>query len=477
MKKLLVVFAAMLLFAVLACSSGGDSAGPTPPPISTATLTGTVSGTTIVAYNATTGVQVASTTATGSPRNFTLNLPLGVSYKFYFIENKGENQRVYPLYQGTTNVFTISSSSAVTIDLGYVNTTSGKAVPTNNPLSVSGVTSGGENTTTPADLTSSSFSIADLVGTWNIQGITSGDSPQWLGWAHGVSSIDSSGNATWLSITRSNGDSTLPAAATLSISSSGIVSSTYSPSFHGVMSQDKDTIIATMNDGGGGYGLITYQKSVGVFTSADLVGTWNIHMITSGDSPQWLGWVHSVSSIDSSGNATTSSITRSDGNSTLPGTQTISISSSGIVSCAGAPSFHGVMSQDKNTIIVTMNDGGGYNLIIYQKSAGSYTTTDLQGTWNFHLLTSGDSPDWLGWAHGVSSIDSSGNATWLSITRSNGDSTLPAAGTLSISSGGIVSVTGVPSPVFDGFMSQDKNTIIATTNDGGGGYNLIVFQK
>jgi hypothetical protein len=233
-----------------------------------------------------------------------------------------------------------------------------------------------------------------------------------------------------------------------------------------------------MNDGGGGYNLITYQRSAGSFTSADLTGTWNIHMLTSGDSPQWLGWVHGVESTDSSGKATWSSITRSDGNSTLPGTYTLSISSSGIVSIVGYTSFHGVMSQDKSTIIATMNDGGGgYNLITYQRSTGSFTSADLVGTWNFHLLTTGDSPQWLGWAYGVSSIDGSGNITMSSITRSDGNSTLPAGGTLSISSGGIVSVTGVPSPVFDGFMSQDKNTIIVTTNDGGGGYNLIFFTR
>jgi hypothetical protein len=191
-----------------------------------------------------------------------------------------------------------------------------------------------------------------------------------------------------------------------------------------------------------------------------------------------LGWAHGVSSIDSSGNATWSSITRSDGNSTLPTAQTLSISSSGIVSSTYSSSFHGVMSQDKNMIIGTMNDGGGgYALMVYQKSTISYTIADLQGTWNFHLLTSGDSPQWLGWVYGISNIDGSGNLTWLSFTRSDGNSTLPAGGTLSISSGGIVSVTGVPSPVFDGFMSQDKNTIMVTTNDYGGGYNLVVFQK
>ena len=41
-----------------------------------------------------------------------------------------------PFIRGTTNVFNIAS--AVTIDLGFVDTSTGKAVPTNNPLNISG---------------------------------------------------------------------------------------------------------------------------------------------------------------------------------------------------------------------------------------------------------------------------------------------------------------------------------------------------
>ena len=42
-------------------------------------------------------------------------------------------------------------ASAVTIDLGFVDTSTGKAVPTNNPLNISGVTSGGEKYNFPTE--------------------------------------------------------------------------------------------------------------------------------------------------------------------------------------------------------------------------------------------------------------------------------------------------------------------------------------
>jgi hypothetical protein len=61
------------------------------------------------------------------------------------------------------------------------------------------------------------------------------------------------------------------------------------------------------------------------------------------------------------------------------------------------------------------------------------------------------------------------------MTRSNGDSSLPSPGTFSISSGGTVSLAGIAS--FHATMSQDKNLFVGTMDDGGGGYNLFIFQK
>ena len=363
--KVLTLTALIAVF-LTACGGGGGDGSDYSGVGESATITGAVTGTEVVAFDENDN-EIDSDIATGSPKTFTLTVPIGGGYRFYLIENEGTaNQRVYPLYQGTANVFNISST--VTIDLGFVDTSTGVAVPTNNPLDVSGVSSGGENTSIPSSLSGSVFTTSDLQGTWNIHLLTSGDDPQWIGWAYGTTNIDSSGNVTWASITRSDGNSSLPSSDTLSITSSGIVSGAGSASFQGVMSQDKSMIVATLDDGGGGYDLIIYQKSGGSFTTSDLQGTWNIHLLTSGDDPQWIGWAYGTTNIDSSGNVTWASITRSDGNSSLPSSDTLSITSSGIVSGAGSASFQGVMSQDKSMIVATLDDGGGgYDLIIYQK--------------------------------------------------------------------------------------------------------------
>lgn len=165
MKKRLSVIGIMFLSVLLTVyliGCGGGSGGGNASGSNNATITGTVSGTIVIAFDQN-NTEVARNTASGNPKTFTLSVPVGGTYKFYLIENEGTtNERGYALYQGSTNLFNISS--AVTINLGYVDTSSVVAIPANNPLSVAGVTSGGEDTTISPSLCSEfaiCFAIAD----------------------------------------------------------------------------------------------------------------------------------------------------------------------------------------------------------------------------------------------------------------------------------------------------------------------------
>ena len=325
--------------------------------------------------------------------------------------------------------------------------------------------------------------ISDLEGTWDFHALTSGDStkepPDWIGWMYGTQNINSTGDVTVPSITRSDGDSTLPADTTMAISPSGVVTIP-GTDFHGVLNSYEDMIVNTMTDGGGGYNLeISLKQGISTYSQSDLEGIWSFHTLTTGESSDWLGWLYGTQSIDSTGNATVTSITRSDGDSSIPGGTTMSISSSGVVTLSGTD-FHGIMNSQKDMFVSTMDDGGGgYNLGIYLKQdISTFSQSDLEGIWDFHMLTSGDisgePPDWIGWMYGTQSITDTGDATFTSFERSDGVSALPPDTTMAISSSGIVTMAGTD---FYGMMNSRGDMFVGVMTDGGGGYNLGVYVK
>jgi hypothetical protein len=134
------------------------------------------------------------------------------------------------------------------------------------------------------------------------------------------------------------------------------------------------------------------------------------------------------------------------------------------------------MNAGKDMIAGVMTDGGGgYSLQIFSKRSGiSYKISDLSGTWDFHTLVSGDSPQWTGWAYGSWHIGTDGAASCTSITRSDSNSALPSDSQLSVSSTGAVTITGTD---FHGVMNAGKDMIAGVMTDGGGGYNLLMFTK
>lgn len=462
-------------------SSPGSSAAPTP----TATMTGTVSGTTVIAYNLS-NVEIARNTASGIPKTFTLSLPTGVSYKLYFVENEGTlSETVFPLYSGSTNVFTIGSQG--TIDMGFVDTSSGFAVPTNDPLSFPGVASAGEDTTIPAGISGSAISQSDWADTeWYVHGLTAGQTFM-PGWYRGSISVDNSGVFSFQSIVDSAG--LAPTSRTLSVLNIVMPSGILTPTMNlgrFMMTRDKQTLIGidtfypAINTSVRGYNLMIAQRKGGTFATSDLAGTWQTKMLSSGANTQWIGWMHGSLSIDSSGLATYGALTFSDGSSHPIGNHSFVISSDGVVTtnpsaCLGE--YNGVMSQNKNLIIATKNmPGEQCDLWIYMKTANSYSAADLEGSWKIFGLVVGINADWQGWLFGEASLDIAGSITWSHITRSNGNSTLPTGPTgLSVDLNGIV--TSTFNPTLHGVISYDKKMMVITMDDSGGGYNMLIFQR
>jgi hypothetical protein len=324
--------------------------------------------------------------------------------------------------------------------------------------------------------------IKDLQGTWNFHSLVADGI-----WAYGQMIIDTNGVMTNTSIVRSNNDNTLLTPLGLSIGTDRVITSG-SPTMHGRLNSGGDLFVITGDtyhpNKVNNYLTIMQKAGVSTFTTSDLVGTWNFRGLGSGNGTQWNGWLHGQVEIDANGVAAASTEVVSSGGGVVLPSETLSISSNGIVTM-GATSFHGVMSQDHNLIVGTgtFSSGGwdGYGLIIIQKAEGTYQISDLAGDWQHHGLVTGYVPyHQIGWFYGEEDTDVNGNVAWLSYLDSLGLTSLPGSGSFYIDSSGIVT-SSIPS--FHGVMNPGKDMMVYTftgypsLNTSVGGYVLGVVLK
>ncbi|MBW2167921.1 MAG: hypothetical protein JRG69_01465 [Deltaproteobacteria bacterium] len=326
---------------------------------------------------------------------------------------------------------------------------------------------------------------------WYLHELISGDGPQQEpGWCYGTIAWNSDGTATY-SVTNHNGQTDSGTSPwQLSISNNGIITDPSNPSaeLHGIRSADKRFMVYTQSEQPKDQPklsvLVKRDMMSPNFSNGDLEGTWSYEGLISGDTPtQTPGWYWGSYTFDENGvliNATP--VTDSLGNSDyVPDDPGFNVGSEGILTSSGVSNFRGVMNDNKDMIfaVATMCPGRdtdvcGYNLLaMIKEGATSFNTVDLQGYWHVHGLTSGDSPQWTGWLYGSLNVDSAGNFT-CSVQNSDGE-TNNQEGTLSITSNGIV--TFVEEASNHGVMNVDKDIIILTMDDGGEGYDLLVFVK
>ncbi|MCK7506623.1 MAG: hypothetical protein MZV70_22865 [Desulfobacterales bacterium] len=125
----------------------------------------------------TSGTLVTSNLATGIPKKFTVTVPVPGTYKFYLVENEDTpDQKIYPLYQSGTNVFQFDSSAQSTMDLDYVDTKSGVAVPQMGIIDT-GVTPRPADAAIPADIATGVRTLSDFVGSWRVLSLATSPIP------------------------------------------------------------------------------------------------------------------------------------------------------------------------------------------------------------------------------------------------------------------------------------------------------------
>jgi hypothetical protein len=465
-----VLAVGLMSLALAACSGGGDGGSNfnAPAGITTTTISGTVSGTTFVAVDATTNAELgrvaASSGAAGGEKSFSLSLPPGRTYKFYLIENDGTaDARLFPLYQGAANRFTISA--VTTIGLGFIGTSTGIALPANDMTRIGGVAGAGEDKTIPASLAAAAFSTADLQGNWNVLQMVGGATPRWV---RGAVAIDAAGSAPASDNQSSDGSGTSPA-ITYSIATSGVV--TFSAGtiggFQGIMTKDKGMIVGTYTPDAGDYALVTMVRSGGTYAQSDLQGTWAYNRLLAGTAQ---GWSRGDVSIAADGAVNFSNVVTNSGAGDAAAA-TLNIDAAGIVTDPANANTHGVMSPDRKLLsIVTTGPDGAVSLTVMTRTGGTiFTGSDFQGTWRMNWLTAGSSSYW---GRALFITDGTGTSSMQSTLLSFGSSADSTLATKFFSDG-TVDITNTD---FSGILSLGKNVMVGTKTDGTG-FSLYVHVR
>ena len=458
----------------------------------TATIQGSVPGTVFVAVDNETNLEAGRATATGTPKSFSMVVPTGTSYRFYVMENEGTvNSRIYPMYMGTNNVFELDNTAdGQTISLGMISPDmgTGKATPSNSPALMM---SRGANAMVPVSLAGSAFSMENMKGTtWNYNTMmTSGT----MGWEHGTLAFDINGLGNMTGIVR-NGSSVAPRVnIPYTMSLSGMLLNPGDNTFQCVVSKDMTVMVATFTDGTGGPAMMIGQKRGGTFATdgSDMTGTWQFQRMTAGGDNNSSGWAFGTMQFIF-GSASFSTMTTNTG-VVGGGSFAFSMDANGIMTKTGDPSFYGVMSMDKSTIVGTDTNGGNPEMWVMMKipPGTAFSTSDMMGDWVMHSVSSGNSGSRT-WTYGHSVVDAGGVDTFTGMMGSGG-SVPPRPDDVHDERrfddherhrrrngwrmGGGMMGGGLVPATFHGTMNVAKNLMVSNYTDGTGGYPFSIQVK
>lgn len=309
-------------------------------------------------------------------------------------------------------------------------------------------------------------SQSDLQGVWNFINFRTG-SGVWsntiAGWERGNVTIANDGMITHNSYSDNLGGSMPTATLVLTMDTSGNIAQTKNgvqDDFHGRLASDKNVMVGVQTSGdahGDQQMNISVRQNVTSFSNADISSlSFVYHQF---DSASGNHWRYGPGSINNDRQVSITSCTSSSGSCTPPGTNftTLSIdTSTGIVSASNDPTLQGVMTPDKKTIFITLNNGTTYPpiLMVMQINGQTFSQTDAAGIW--HQLGINSRP---GWFYATLSISNSGLLTFSSHLDQSGSTALPPSDTVSLSSDGTVTSTNLS---VNGAMNYNKDMFIGT---------------
>jgi hypothetical protein len=204
------------------------------------------------------------------------------------------------------------------------------------------------------------------------------------------------------------------------------------------------------------------------FSTSDLEGIWIGYDISVMPAIPAVIWLRGTATMDASGNLTAgtyilpdeTTLTLTGGNFKLDSQGVMS----GIITVDTGDTVtvvNGKLDQSKtNGVWVSVATDGSLDIGYYFKTGGTFTTSDLEGTWYGYQTIIDASTGAVFWVYGTYNVDASGSVIG-SFTGADGSPVTVGSGTLSLDSAGIITgnlalSTGQTPTIVHGKIDQGK---------------------
>lgn len=229
------------------------------------------------------------------------------------------------------------------------------------------------------------------------------------------------------------------------------------------------------------------EARANVYSSADLVGTWHRHALTTtkaGAAPGWdsgAGWAYGSGTVTADG-VYSGSAQEYLKEPSADVTAHLGLNDKGEFTVEGGSTSHGHMAADKN-LIAMVSDWSGSDVSemgLITRQGASYKTADLAGSWVGRAIASG--PGTSVWQQCSVTMTTGGVLSVTSRVPSLAKA-LPLPARLDLNeANGVVTVAGASDPAASGFwhghMAAGKSTVVlVNTWDADGSVQLVILTR
>jgi len=302
-----------------------------------------------------------------------------------------------------------------------------------------------------------SYSLADLVGSWNVNALASGPGAPY--WFRGRITVVPDGS--WTGLGQDYGEPLQNVSGNFKILADATIALTVDNVAKCGMDSGKTVIACTETWKKGEPGtsnLIFITKEAASYSLDDLTGQWEVNILVSGLDAY--NWERGPAVVDSEGKFTMSSVNNTGDIFTT--NDTFAITPEGLITMKDMPTAQCRMDISK-TVIVCTDTWDTYTafMLTMVKKGDAYTINDLTGSWFVNALASGPGSPW--WERGPVTIRSDGSFTGKIEDYEGTTSNMAgSAGTFSISSDGIINISGVGDDEFRCAINSAKTVFICT---------------